>query len=88
MAPAGRPKGPPRTRKHYALEDRQIAELDALRQVSPFGRPPFVETVRRAIDFYIEEQKRRMPTDMRAEYDRILGARRPRIVRLPTGQTE
>jgi hypothetical protein len=52
----GRPAGPPSTRKEIWIEDRQIEQLEALRAVSPLGKPPFASMVRQALEDFITHQ--------------------------------
>jgi hypothetical protein len=75
MGDVGRLKGPPKRRRDLHLEERQIEKLEAFRAVAPFGAPPFVVIVRRAVDFFIETEETRMAPEMRARYDKLL--RRP-----------
>ena len=65
-----RPSGLPSTRKEMCLEDRQIEYLEALRSVSPIGKPSFTSLVKQALDEFIYRQLSNAETKEQVERHR------------------
>ena len=51
-----RPPRTPKSRKDIRLEDRQIAYLEALQAIAPYGPPSFTSLVKQAVEEFINRQ--------------------------------
>jgi hypothetical protein len=56
----GKQGRPPRAaggeKKHIHFSERQLTQLNALREIAPYGKPSFQALIEKAVDIFLEDE--------------------------------